>query len=98
MSFAGFSSSSITVVAATSVGLNEAVSDKRITWPIGVDHGDCQHGGPTNILTSSPGGSTPTRPTSRRDVYALAAAAGVGAISAPTIHRIGRKNPSQNIQ
>jgi hypothetical protein len=31
-------------------------------------------------------------------IYALAAAAGVGAINAPMIHRNGRKNPIQNSQ
>jgi hypothetical protein len=41
VSFAGRSSRSITVAAATSVGFNEALTDRRITCPIGVDgHGD----------------------------------------------------------
>ena len=34
----------------------------------------------------------------RRRAYVLAAAAGVGDINAPMIHRNGRKNPIQNIQ
>jgi hypothetical protein len=33
-----------------------------------------------------------------RPAYALAVAAGVGEISAPMIHRNGRKNPIQNNQ
>ena len=37
INLAGLSSSSITVVAATSVGVSEAVSDKRTAWPAGVD-------------------------------------------------------------
>jgi hypothetical protein len=31
-----------------------------------------------------------------KHAYALAAAAGVGAMNAPTIQRIGKKNPIQN--
>jgi hypothetical protein len=34
----------------------------------------------------------------RKHAYALAAAAGVGAINPPTIHRIGKKKPIQNSQ
>ena len=37
ISFDGLGSSSITVVAATNVGFNEAVSDRRITWPTGAN-------------------------------------------------------------
>src|SRR2546421_12382622 len=36
ISFVGLSSSSITVVAAISVGFNDAVSDRRVTWLIAV--------------------------------------------------------------
>ena len=43
ISLVGLGSSSITVVAATNVGFNEAVSDRRITWPTGANQHAARH-------------------------------------------------------